>query len=125
MVDKKNKKVLIAEDDKPIAKALELKLKSSGFDVVVTSNGDEAMAEAEKDGFDIILLDLMMPKKDGFTFLEEAREKKIKTPIVILSNLSQEGDIQKTKNLGAVDYFVKSNTPLVDIVTNIKKILEK
>jgi DNA-binding response OmpR family regulator len=119
------KKVLIAEDDRPIAKALELKLKNSGFEVVVCANGDEAMTAVETSNFDIILLDLMMPKKDGFSFLEEMAVKNIHTPIIILSNLSQDDDMQKAKKLGAVDYFVKSNTPLVDIVANIKKILGK
>lgn len=123
MAENKNKKILIAEDDKPIAKALELKLKNSGFDVVTVSNGEEAMLEAEKGNLDMILLDLMMPKKDGFSFLEEAKTKKIKTPVIILSNLSQEGDMQKAKKLGASNYFVKSNTPLIEIVANIKKIL--
>lgn len=117
------KRVLIAEDDKPIAKALELKLKNSGFEVVVVENGEEAMTEVEKNTFDIVLLDLMMPKKDGFSFLEEVKVKGVKTPVIILSNLSQEGDMKRTKELGAVDYFVKSNTPLIDIVANIKKIL--
>lgn len=123
MAENKNKRILIAEDDKPIARALELKLKNSGFDVVSVANGDEAMAETENGNFDMILLDLMMPKKDGFAFLEEAKAKKITTPIIILSNLSQEGDMKKAKTLGASSYFVKSNTPLVEIVENIKKIL--
>lgn len=123
MAENKNKKILIAEDDKPIAKALELKLKNSGFDVVTVVNGEDAMTEVEKGGFDLILLDLMMPKKDGFAFLEEAKTKKIKVPVIILSNLSQEGDMEKTKNLGAAGYFVKSNTPLIEIVANIKKML--
>lgn len=123
MAESKNKRILIAEDDKPIAKALELKLKNSGFDVTTVVNGEEAMIEAEKGGLDMILLDLMMPKKDGFAFLEEAKVKKIKTPVIILSNLSQEGDMQKAKKLGASNYFVKSNTPLIEIVANIKKIL--
>lgn len=123
MAENKNKRILIAEDDKPIARALELKLKNSGFDVVSVTNGDEAMTETENGNFDMILLDLMMPKKDGFAFLEEAKAKKITTPIIILSNLSQEGDMQKAKTLGASNYFVKSNTPLIEIVENIKKIL--
>ncbi len=117
------KKILIAEDDKPISMALELKLKNSGYETKVTANGEEAMDEFLSGNYDIILLDLMMPKKDGFSFLEEAKEKGIKTPIVILSNLSQEADMKKAKELGASDYFVKSNTPLFDIVNHVKKVL--
>ncbi|MBN2854457.1 response regulator [Patescibacteria group bacterium] len=124
MAQSKVKKILIAEDDRPISMALELKLKNSGFKTKVVTNGDEAMDELASGKFDIILLDLMMPKKDGFTFLEEAKEKNLKTPIIILSNLSQEADMKKAKELGAVDYFVKSNTPLFEIVDHVKKILE-
>jgi DNA-binding response OmpR family regulator len=123
MTEKKPKKILIAEDDRPIAKALQLKLQHSGFEVEVVNDGEEAMIAVNEKEFDMILLDLMMPKKDGFVFLTELKQKKNKTPVIILSNLSQEGDIKKTKDLGAVGYFVKSNTPLIDIVANIKKIL--
>lgn len=123
MTEKNPKRILIAEDDRPIAKALQLKLQHSGFEVEVVNDGEEAMESVSTKNFDIILLDLMMPKKDGFVFLAELKQKKNKTPVIILSNLSQEGDIKKTKDLGAVGYFVKSNTPLVDIVANIKKIL--
>ena len=123
MAEQNPKKILIAEDDHPIAKALQLKLQHSGFEVEVVNDGEEAMAAVTSKPFDMILLDLMMPKKDGFVFLTELKQKKNKTPVIILSNLSQEGDIKKTKDLGAVGYFVKSNTPLVDIVANIKEIL--
>lgn len=123
MTEQKPKKILIAEDDRPIAKALQLKLQHSGFEVQIVNDGEEAMEAMEKEKFAMVLLDLMMPKKDGFVFLAELKAKKDKTPVIILSNLSQDGDIQKTKDLGAIGYFVKSNTPLVDIVANIKKIL--
>jgi DNA-binding response OmpR family regulator len=121
------KRILIAEDDKPIAKALQLKLEHSGFAVVVVNDGEEASKAIETEDFSIILLDLMMPKKDGFTFLAELKARpdaKAATPVIILSNLSQEGDIQKAKDLGAAGYFVKSDIPLVEIVNNVKRILE-
>lgn len=123
MPEKKIKKILIVEDDKPIAKALQLKLIHAGFEATVAGDGDEALENLNKNNFQIILLDLMMPKKDGFAFLAEMKAKKNKTPVIILSNLSQEGDMQKAKGLGAAGYFVKSNTPLVEIVAKVKKIL--
>lgn len=118
------KKILIAEDEKPMARALQLKLSHSGFLPTIVSNGEEAMGLILKEKFDIILLDIMMPKRDGFSVMEEMKEKKIKTPVVILSNLSQEDDAKKAKELGAVAFFIKSNTPLLNIVENIKKILK-
>lgn len=117
-------KILIAEDEKAMARALQLKLNNSGFEATVANNGEEAWEILQKEKFSIVLLDIMMPKKDGFSVLEELRAKKDKTPVIILSNLSQEEDAKKAKALGAVGFFIKSNTPLVDIVNNIKKILK-
>lgn len=124
MPDLKLKKVLIAEDEKPMAKALQLKLSHSGFLPTIASNGEEAMELIIKEKFDIILLDIMMPKRDGFSIMLEMKTKKIKTPVVVLSNLSQEDDAKKAKELGAVAFFIKSNTPLLGIIENIKKILK-
>jgi CheY-like chemotaxis protein len=64
-----------------------------------------------------------MPVKDGFTTLKEIKAQGIKTPIIISSNLSQEEDLKKAKDLGAIDFFIKSNTPISEIVENIKKYL--
>lgn len=124
MPELKPKTVLIAEDEKPMAKALQLKLSHSGFLATIASNGEEAMELILKEKFDIILLDIMMPKRDGFSIMTEMKAKKIKTPVVVLSNLSQEDDAKKAKELGAIAFFIKSNTPLLGIIENIKKILK-
>lgn len=123
MPELKPKTVLIAEDEKPMAKALQLKLSHSGFLATIASNGEEAMNLILKEKYDIILLDIMMPKRDGFSIMTEMKAKKINTPVVVLSNLSQEDDAKKAKELGAIAFFIKSNTPLLDIIENIKKIL--
>ena len=123
MPEKKSKKILIAEDDRPIAKALQLKLEHCGYKVSVVSNGEDAIDMVTKDLFDLVLLDLMMPKKDGFAFLEEPKTKKKQPAVIVLSNLSQSGDMEKAQNLGASAYFVKSDTPLVNLVSHIQKIL--
>ncbi|PWB39147.1 MAG: hypothetical protein C3F02_00820 [Parcubacteria group bacterium] len=117
-------KVLIAEDEKPMAKALQLKLSNVGFDVRVAGNGEEALAALEKEQFDIMLLDLVMPKLDGFGTLQAIAAKKIKVPVIITSNLSQEEDKARTRELGAVDYIVKSDTPINQIVETVKKHLK-
>lgn len=117
------KKILIAEDEKPIAKALELKLQHEGFDVTTVFNGEEALEYLEKGTFAILLLDLVMPKVDGFKVLETLQIKKNSTPVFILSNLSQQEDEVKAKKLGAQGFFIKSNTPLAQIVSEVKRIL--
>lgn len=117
-------KILIAEDEKAIAGALELKLNNSGFETVVAYNGQDALDFLLSDNFDLMILDLIMPKLGGFDILAKAKERGIKTPIMVNSNLSQTKDTLRAKELGAVDFFVKSDTPLSEIVDKIKKYLK-
>ena len=119
------KRILIIEDEKPMAKALELKLTHLGFFAESASNGEIGLALLEKENFDLVLLDIVMPKVDGFGVLEAMKQKKIKTPVIMLSNLSQEEDEKKAKALGALYFFIKSNTPLTDIVAHVQLILQK
>ncbi len=117
------KRILIVEDEKPIAKALQLKLSHSGFDAEVVHNGADAISYVTKNPVDMILLDVIMPVMDGFAVLESLKKKGVTTPVVMLSNLSQEEDEKRAKALGAKDFFIKSNTPLVEIVEFVKKFL--
>lgn len=116
--------ILIIEDEKPLARALELNLNNAGFKTKVVFNGSDGIALLEKDTFDLILCDLIMPKMDGFTVLAILKEMKIKTPIIVLSNLSQKDDEKYAKAFGAKDFFIKSNTPIATIVAKVKEILE-
>jgi len=118
------KRILIAEDEKPMAHALEVKLNNSGFEAKAVNDGEEALAELAKNKYDLLLLDLMMPKKDGFDVLTELKEKKNNIPVIVSTNLSQESDIAKVKKLGAKDFFVKSDTPINKVVEHVKKLLE-
>ncbi|NQV00824.1 MAG: response regulator [Parcubacteria group bacterium] len=120
-----SKKVLIAEDEKPLASALKLKFQKVGVDAVTVFNGKDVFNELEKGKFDLILLDLIMPEMNGFAVLEEIKKKGIKTPVVVISNLGQEEDIKRSMELGAKDYIVKSNTPIIEIVNKVKKMLFK
>ncbi|MFA5080489.1 MAG: response regulator [Candidatus Paceibacterota bacterium] len=117
----KNKKILVAEDEKPLAKALEIKLSKEGFDVLIAANGEEAISMLSSQDFDVLILDLIMPKKDGFVVLEYLKNQNKKIKIIVLSNLAQEEDFKKAKALGAKSYFVKSNTPIVELVNYIKE----
>ena len=114
-------KILIIDDEKPMARALELKLVHAGFETKAVFNGEEGLAILQKNTFALILLDLVMPKLDGFKVLEALKEKKITTPVIVLSNLSQEDDEKRAKSLGAKDFFVKSN---VQVTTIVEKVIE-
>jgi DNA-binding response OmpR family regulator len=118
------KNILIAEDEKPMAKALELKLTKEGFNVSVAYDGEEALNLIAKKKFDLMLLDIMMPKVDGFSVLTKLNEEKLKLPVIVSSNLSQVEDIERAKSLGAVDFLVKSNVTLAEIIQKIKAILK-
>lgn len=117
--DKKLKRILIVEDEKPMAHALELKLNHSGFETVVAFDGEQALENLKKQKFDLVLLDLMIPKINGFGVMKAMNENKDKTPVIIASNLGQDDDAQKAKTMGAVWYFVKSDTPINKIVDYI------
>ena len=117
------KKILIVEDEKPLAHALELKMTHEGYDVHVCLTGADGLTEAITGKYDLILLDLIMPEMDGFGVLEEMKKKGTKTSVIVLSNLGQEEDRKRALELGAKDYFVKANTPIAEIVTKVKSVL--
>lgn len=120
----KTKKILIIEDEKPIAHALELKLTHQGFEVTVVSDGEEGFVSIQKEKYDLILSDLVMPKMDGFTLLYTLKENNIDTPLMILSNLSQEDDQSRAKELGAKEFFIKSDTSIAEIVEHVVAFLK-
>lgn len=117
------KSVLIVEDERPMAKALELKLAHEGFKPTAAYNGEEALEFLRKEKFDLMLLDLVMPKVDGFKVLETMKAENIMIPTIILSNLSQQEDERRVRELGARDFFIKSEIPISEVITKIKKIL--
>lgn len=115
--EKNRKKVLIVEDDNDISEMYRIRITASGFEVETAANGEDGIAKMKKFHPDLVLLDIVMPKKDGFDLLEEVREasdkeniKKI--PIIVLSNLASPIDIMEGKRLGAQDWWIKAfNTP--------------
>ena len=116
-------KVLIAEDDEFLLKVYRMTLEQEEFDVVIAEDGEEALEQAKKEKPDLILLDILMPKKDGFDVLKELKENKdLKDiPVIILSNLGQEADIEKGKALGAVDYIIKGDVDIENVIQKVKK----
>ena len=121
--EKKPNSILIVEDQAPLARALMLKLQSAGFNPEVLSDGSEAVNRIKQTHYDLIILDLVMPNKDGFEVLRELREVDKTIPVIIWSNLSQPEDVSRAKGLGATDYWVKLGTPLAVVVERIAKLL--
>ena len=121
--DTAKNKLLIIEDERPLAHALELKFAHEGLETKVAANGEDGLTEANKGKFDVILLDLIMPGMDGFTFMEKFGDKMKKSKVIVLSNLGQDEDRSRAEELGAHGYFVKSTTPISDIVQNVKSAL--
>jgi FOG: CheY-like receiver len=122
------KTILIAEDDDFLAKGYQIKLTNLGYKVVIVGNGEEVLSYLkENPPPNLIILDLIMPQKDGFETLAELKkeERFKKIPVVIVSNLSQEEDIKKAKDLGALDFLVKSSFSLSEIAQKIEGFLKK
>jgi len=117
------KKILIVDDEKTVTEALQMKLAPEGYDVVLAPDGREALTLMEKESFDLVLLDIIMPNMDGFDVLAEMKEKKIMTPVIVLSNLGQDEDISRAKALGAVDFLVKVQVPLAGVSERVKAII--
>jgi two-component system alkaline phosphatase synthesis response regulator PhoP len=125
MPDKKI--VMIVEDDKTIAEACQMKLQIDGFEVLLVGNGQEGIDLLKDHKPDIILLDIIMPKMNGFDFLEAYKKKTgfEGTKVIIMSNLGQDMDIEHGKELGACDYLIKANCGINEIEAKVKEWIDK
>lgn len=116
-------KILIVEDDSFLISAYKVKFTKEGFDVSVASNGEEALELLKTISPEVIVLDLIMPKMDGFATLEALKKDPALAgiPVIIASNLGQSEDIEKGKNMGAVDFIIKSDMSLDELVEKVRK----
>ena len=119
------KKIVVAEDDQFLSNAYRVKLTKEGFEVKMVGDGQELMNLLKTYRPDIIILDLLMPVKDGFEAIKEIKASpSLKNiPVIIASNLGQKNDIDQGKALGASDYIIKSDLSLEDLVAKIKSLL--
>jgi len=99
MVKKKSKKILVAEDEKSYSRALVLKLKNNGFEVDLAENGEDVLKMLKKKKYDLLLLDLIMPKMNGFSVLESINKNKIKTKVIVSSIYLKQKMRKRLKNL--------------------------
>ncbi|MEK7123579.1 MAG: response regulator [Patescibacteria group bacterium] len=120
------KKILFIEDEPTLQKSIEKALKERGYCLVSAIDGESGVLVAKKELPDLILLDLILPKKDGFEVLEElkADEKTAKIPVMILTKLEGSQDVERALALGATTYLVKANYELEDVVAKVDKILK-
>lgn len=117
------KVVMVVEDDAFLVKAYQVKLEKEGYEVWIATDGNEAISYLSKSRPNIVLLDLMLPGASGFDILTQIRKTEgwKNVPVIILTNLGQPQDMQQGKELGAVDYMIKANTKINDIVSKVKE----
>lgn len=118
-------KILLVEDDQDLQEMYETKFAMEGFEVVKAENGAEALNKVDLEKPRIVLLDIVMPEVDGFQTLRDLRvnPKTKDIPVILLTNLGQEGDIKRGMELGAADYLIKANFTPNEVVAKVKKIL--
>jgi len=118
-------RILLAEDDRILRKAGEVSLKKKGYEVIPAVDGEDALAKAIEHKPDLVLLDVMMPKMNGFDVLFALkRDPGVKDiPVIMLTNLEQPADITRAAEGGAHSYLVKSNMNLDDLAAKIKNAL--
>lgn len=120
-------KILLIEDDKFLRRACEVGLRKRGFAVITANDGEEGLQKARMETFDLILMDMLMPKLSGMETLEALKkdERTRGVPVVILSNSSLETDMQRATELGAAGYMVKASLSLQELGDHIVSYLKK
>lgn len=118
-----NKKILVVDDEKPIADILSFNLKREGYDVIISYDGQDAVNKALNESPDLILLDVMLPKKDGFQVLKEVRQK-LQVPVLMLTAKEEEVDKILGLELGADDYITKPFS-MRELVARVKANLRR
>ncbi|MFA6353638.1 MAG: response regulator [Candidatus Paceibacterota bacterium] len=119
------KKILIIEDEEVLANVLSAKLTKVGYDVKISVNGEDGLAKINEWNPDIILLDIIMPKMNGYEVMENLQKKNNKIPIIIISNSGQPVELEKIKKLGAIDYMIKAQIDVEEIVEKVKNVLSE
>lgn len=119
-------KILIIEDDRALQSALVEALAQEGYETASAFDGEEGIQKSEMEKPDLILLDLILPKKDGYEVLAELKKgSSANTPVLILTNLEEIDNVQKALDLGAKTFMVKSDFSLKDIIGKIRENLPK
>jgi len=121
------KKILIIEDDPFLSEMYAAKFIEHDFEVEVSSDGKSGLVKIEEFRPDLVLLDIVLPKMDGFEMLKKVKEKEElkEIPIVLLTNLGQKNEVEKGIALGAKEYIIKAHFTPTAVVTRVNEILSK
>ncbi len=119
------KRILLAEDSRFLSKAAETALSRAEFTVLLAADGEEALRIATSEAPDLILLDLIMPKLQGFEVLRQLKSNPATAgiPVIVMSNLGQDQDVELAAKLGAEDYLIKTALPLKEMVRRVERYL--
>ena len=125
-MDTSSLKILVVEDSLGLLKAISMKLQTMGLNCVVATSGEEALSKLDQKP-DIVWLDIYLPKLSGYEFLKKIRESKEnnKLPVVVVTNSAGDQMREELEKLGILDFFVKAETRLEDIITRILKYFEE
>ena len=125
MAGKLSKHILLIEEDTFLANMYRTKFEAEGFKISISENGEIGLTDAKKKNPDLILLDILLQKKDGFTVLEELKAQAAtkNIPVILFTNLGQKDDVEKGLELGAVDYLIKAHVKPSETVSKVKKVL--
>jgi DNA-binding response OmpR family regulator len=126
-METKKIKILIIEDEEALVSVLEKKLLYEGYEVSVARDGQDGMSKVKSINPDLILLDIVMPKMNGFEVLENLKKDKnfSSIPVIVLSNSGYSVDLDKALDLGAIDYLVKAEFDLDEVVEKIGETINK
>jgi len=120
----KKSSILVVDDEDALRTVLSGELANEGYDVRTAADGDEAIGELQKNLFDLVLLDIKMPRMNGFEVLKFVKEKHGKTKVVMLTGFADLKNAIESKKLGADD-FVSKPYDLVDLLTTIERVLSE
>jgi two-component system, OmpR family, alkaline phosphatase synthesis response regulator PhoP len=120
-------KIVLAEDEEMISMAYEVGLSHHGYEIIVARDGEQALRAVRHERPSLLLLDVIMPRKNGFEVLKEIKEdSELKDlDVIMLTNLSQSNDAEKALTLGAEDYLIKSDLSMQQLIKHIEKALAK
>ncbi len=126
MTDTEKKRILFIEDEENMQKIITSSLQEEGFEVFSAYDGESGIKMLEEKRVDLVLLDLILPKKDGFDVLEfmRSREETKHTPVIILTNLEEKFDIQRAANFDVRAYMVKAQYKITEIIDKIQEVLK-
>lgn len=121
------KYILLVEDDEFLAELYATKLNLEGFEIGLAGDGEKGLKIIREKNPDLVLLDIVLPKLDGFEILKKMKaSKKTKNiPVILLTNLSQKDEVKKGLDLGADDYLIKAHFMPSEVIKKIKQVLAK